>query len=226
MLRRRGLICSPRFLWECLTSHTVSPFPAPATSHAACGFPALRAPAHFPREGLCDLSSRGVFRRIYEISNSVICEQSDSRVHPSPTPPLPAETLAQEAPRLLGLRLEYILRLSSCRVMGGDFVISPLPRLLTKELCAAGPVLRKKKKIGQKQPNIAGLERAINAGSIFCGAQAVHARPLPLRPRAGPPIGRTAQGPRLRQAGLVPPARARPLGTERFLSRPLILGWA
>ena len=42
----------------------------------------------------------------------------------------------------------------------------------------------------------------------------------------GPPIGRTAQGPRLRQAGLVPPARARPLGTERFLSRPLILGWA
>ena len=56
--------------------------------------------------------------------------------------------------------------------------------------------------------------------------EAVHARPLPLRPRAGPPIGRTAQGPRLRQAGLVPPARARPLGTERFLSRPLILGWA
>jgi len=26
---------------------TMSPFPAPATSHAACGFPALRAPAHF-----------------------------------------------------------------------------------------------------------------------------------------------------------------------------------
>ena len=31
------------------------------------------------------------------------------------------------------------VRLSSCRVMG-DFVISPLPRLLTKELCAAGPL--------------------------------------------------------------------------------------
>ena len=26
---------------------TMSPFPAPASSHAACGFPALRAPAHF-----------------------------------------------------------------------------------------------------------------------------------------------------------------------------------
>ena len=32
-------------------------------------------------------------------------------------------------------------------------------------LCSA------KKKIGQKQPNIVGLERAINAGSIYCGAQ-------------------------------------------------------
>ena len=49
VLRRRGLSVSPRFLWECLTSRTVSPFPAPATSYAACGFPALRAPAHFPR---------------------------------------------------------------------------------------------------------------------------------------------------------------------------------
>ena len=39
--RRRGLSVAPRFLWECLTSHTVSPFPAPASSHAACGFPAL-----------------------------------------------------------------------------------------------------------------------------------------------------------------------------------------
>ena len=27
--------------------YTVIPFPAPASSHAACGFPALRAPAHF-----------------------------------------------------------------------------------------------------------------------------------------------------------------------------------
>ena len=45
--RRPGLSVAPRFLWECLTSQTVGPFPAPATSHAACGFPALRAPAHF-----------------------------------------------------------------------------------------------------------------------------------------------------------------------------------
>ena len=30
VLRRRGLSVSPRFLWECLTSRTVSPFPTPA----------------------------------------------------------------------------------------------------------------------------------------------------------------------------------------------------
>ena len=36
VLRRRGLSVSPRFLWECLTSRTVSPFPAPATSLRDC----------------------------------------------------------------------------------------------------------------------------------------------------------------------------------------------
>jgi len=44
VFRRSGLsVCSP-FPWECLTSRTVNPFPAPATSHPACGFPALGAP--------------------------------------------------------------------------------------------------------------------------------------------------------------------------------------
>ena len=30
VLRRHGLSVSPRFVWEWLTSRTVSPFPAPA----------------------------------------------------------------------------------------------------------------------------------------------------------------------------------------------------
>ena len=47
MLRRSGLSVAPRFRWECLTIRTVNWFPAPATSHVASGFPALRAPAHF-----------------------------------------------------------------------------------------------------------------------------------------------------------------------------------
>ena len=38
---------TPRFLWECLTSRTVDPFPAPASSNAACGLPALRFPDGF-----------------------------------------------------------------------------------------------------------------------------------------------------------------------------------
>jgi hypothetical protein len=44
VFRRSGLAVSPRFLWECLSSPTVNPFPAPATSHPACRFPALGAP--------------------------------------------------------------------------------------------------------------------------------------------------------------------------------------
>jgi hypothetical protein len=45
--RRSSLSVAPRFLWECLTSQTVNPFPAPASSNAACGFPALRFPICF-----------------------------------------------------------------------------------------------------------------------------------------------------------------------------------
>ena len=37
----------PCRLLQCLTNRTVNRIPAPATSHVACGFPALRAPAHF-----------------------------------------------------------------------------------------------------------------------------------------------------------------------------------
>ena len=40
-------LLSPRFLWECLNLQTMSLSPAPATSHVACGLPALRSPAHF-----------------------------------------------------------------------------------------------------------------------------------------------------------------------------------
>src|SRR5208283_3301141 len=44
VFRRSSLAVAPRFLWECLNSQTVNPFPAPATSHPACRFPALGAP--------------------------------------------------------------------------------------------------------------------------------------------------------------------------------------
>jgi hypothetical protein len=38
---------APRFLWECLTSRTISPFPVPAASSAPCGFPAVGFPVCF-----------------------------------------------------------------------------------------------------------------------------------------------------------------------------------
>jgi hypothetical protein len=47
MLRRFSLAVSPRFLWECLSSQTVSWFPAPASSNPAGGFPALGFPVCF-----------------------------------------------------------------------------------------------------------------------------------------------------------------------------------
>lgn len=47
VLRRFGLSVAPRFLWECLIIRTVSLFPVPASSNAACRFPALRFPVCF-----------------------------------------------------------------------------------------------------------------------------------------------------------------------------------
>ena len=104
MLRRRGLSVSPRFLWECLTSHSVNPFPAPASSHAACGFPALRAPAHF--------SSR-VMRPIVPELLSGMATATAYSIASSRSPD------ASKAPRPFGLRLDVypptqILQINRC----------------------------------------------------------------------------------------------------------------
>jgi hypothetical protein len=47
VIRRRLLGCIQGFRLHARLEVSVIPFPAPATSHVACGFPALRAPAHF-----------------------------------------------------------------------------------------------------------------------------------------------------------------------------------
>lgn len=78
-------------------------FPAPSTSHAACGFPALRAPICFTSR-LMGLSCWGRFRRV--ASHLIAVEQLQSVVQPRPTPPRPAEafsfpSLRQMAPDLL-----------------------------------------------------------------------------------------------------------------------------
>jgi hypothetical protein len=45
--RRIDLSVAPRFLWECLNSRAVSPFPVPATSNPAGEFIALGFPVRF-----------------------------------------------------------------------------------------------------------------------------------------------------------------------------------
>ncbi len=99
----------------------VIPFPAPATSHAACRFPALRVPAHF--------ISR--FMRPIMLA-------------PLSTTAATAIGGATAANRNLGavkrqdgsaFALTYSLRRRSCRSIGA-FIISPLPPMLTKTSCA------------------------------------------------------------------------------------------
>ncbi len=47
VIRRTPLVCIQGFPCRARVGSSVIPFPIPATSHAACGFPALRAPVRF-----------------------------------------------------------------------------------------------------------------------------------------------------------------------------------
>jgi hypothetical protein len=97
LLHRFGLSVAPRFRWECLTIRTVSWFPAPATSHVASGFPALRAPAHFtsrlmrpirlerlPRSTVDTI--RGTPRRVPACRTAIPCSTASSRSLDAGTP--------------------------------------------------------------------------------------------------------------------------------------------
>ena len=68
---------------------SVAPFPAPATSHAACGFPALRAPAHCAARFMGPIRLESLSRTVLEPSPKFRCP-----LRPSTTPPLPSEALA------------------------------------------------------------------------------------------------------------------------------------
>jgi hypothetical protein len=114
VLRRSGLSGAPRFLWECLTSPTVSPSPAPATSNGAGGFPALRSPAHFtPR--LMRLPAAAALW-------AATC--------------VPAYSTW---PAQVGLPLG-VYPPSQVLQMTGAFLRAPLPPLLTEALRTAGPL--------------------------------------------------------------------------------------
>jgi hypothetical protein len=100
--RRFSLSVPPRFLWECLTSRIVRWFPAPASSNAACRFPALGFPVCFTSRVMwptCSgwLSADGS-------SDPVLVRQSECVIEPLRIPPLPAESFAPSG----------ALHLSSC----------------------------------------------------------------------------------------------------------------
>src|ERR1035438_5862191 len=61
-LSRFSLAVAPRFLWECLSSQTVSRFPAPASSNPSCRFPAMGLPVCFTVKGYETASAGWTFR--------------------------------------------------------------------------------------------------------------------------------------------------------------------
>ena len=89
MFRRPGQSGAPRFLWECLTSPTVNPSPAPATSNRAGGSPAPGSPARF-------------WPRLMRPTAAAALSAATS----PPTPPVPPGSAFPWA---------YIPRLRSCR---------------------------------------------------------------------------------------------------------------
>ncbi len=116
--RRPDLSVPPRFLWECLTSQAVGPFPAPASSHAACRFPALRAPAHFTSRVMGPITPAPLSARVHDEPYRLLHRYQ-------------ANILALSREDGSAFALTYILRRRSCRSMGA-FIISPPPPRCTE----------------------------------------------------------------------------------------------
>ena len=95
----------------------VIPFPAPATSHAACGFPALRVPAHF-------ISRFMRLIMLAPLSATAGIAIGDATAANRSLGAIKRQDVSVFA-------LTYSLRRRSCRSIGA-FIISPLPPMLTK----------------------------------------------------------------------------------------------
>src|SRR6202030_4428180 len=90
--------------------------PAPATSNAACGFPALRSPVASP-QGLWGLSCWGNFR--HRPPNLVAVEQPQRFVQPLPPPSLPAEAVPVPGPRHMAPDLLFHPVLNEAEALAG-----------------------------------------------------------------------------------------------------------
>lgn len=92
MVRRLLLGCIQGFPLRGRLGRAVTPFPAPATLHVACGFPPLRASAHFTSRVMKPIRLERLPRPIVD---TLRCTPRRVPVFRTafPAPPLPAEAL-------------------------------------------------------------------------------------------------------------------------------------
>ncbi len=126
--RRPLLGCIRRFHLRARLGVSVAPFPAPATSHAACGFPALRAPAHFVAR---------VMRPVEREETAVERDQKYARPYATAS----IRSLGQERQDGSVFTLKYSRRFRSCRLLGA-FIRTPLPPIVGADImCSKVPSL-------------------------------------------------------------------------------------
>ena len=130
MIRRSPLVCVGAFALRAQVGSSVIPFPAPATSHAACGFPALRAPARFASRVMGPIAPETLSAMTADTEHGNHSQRLLHLFQPKPR-------RYRERQDRSAFALTYSLRLRSCRLMGA-FIITPLPLMLTKSSRAAG----------------------------------------------------------------------------------------
>ena len=206
MFRRPGQSGAPRFLWECLTSPTVNPSPAPATSNRAGGSPAPGSPARF-------------WPRLMRPTAAAALSAATS----PPTPPVPPGSAFPWAyiPRLRSCRSRVLFSghpcLPCCRrsyEQQGPFAPRALPRFAatagpsaTLSSSAPFPVLPV---IGPTQlPWISPRdEEGFSSCWVGPGRRAVANHPAGATHRVNRPA--------VSRAAFAPPLRARPPGLRTF----------
>ena len=96
---RSLLVCIRGFPLRARLGVSVTPFPAPATSHVACGFAALRAPAHFTSRVMRPMD----WTRLSETAVHKTPD-TDERVPASHTA-IPYSTASSQSPGVVALSL-------------------------------------------------------------------------------------------------------------------------
>jgi hypothetical protein len=108
---------------------TMVTFPAPATSNAACGFPALRFPVCFMPGVMRPIMLGALSAQLH--SNPIAVKQLQFLVYPLPTPPRPAEAASIPGPPHVTPNLLFYPVLNEAETLAGvsdGEVIRPTPQ--------------------------------------------------------------------------------------------------